>query len=44
MRLSRGLVEIELSWGWAKLTLNKGRNRASIEWSYGSKYVLSLLM
>ena len=30
MGLSRGLVEIELSWGWDKLTLNKGRNRAII--------------
>ena len=30
MKLSRGLVEIELSWGWDKLTLNKGRNRAFI--------------
>ena len=27
MKLSRGLVEIELSLGWDKLTLNKGRNR-----------------
>ena len=30
MRLTRGLVEIELSLGWDKLTLNKGRNRAFI--------------
>ena len=28
MRLSRSLVEIELSWGRDKLTLNRGRNRA----------------
>ena len=28
MRLSRGLVEIELSWGWDKFTMHRGRNWA----------------
>ena len=30
MRLSRSLVEIELSWGLDKLTLNRGSNWASL--------------
>ena len=41
MRLSGRLVEIELSWSWDKLTLNKGRNRAFI--GVGSTHIVEQL-